>query len=109
MLLNTLQISEIDRFTSLGHVTQFVALLVQYTEGFKVIFQTNVVDGNYNEKLMTLACFDSSLAMKYIFTTFQSVILTSGTMSPLDMYPKMLDFKPVVCCSIDIDLARNSI
>ena len=58
---------------------------------------------------MTLACFDSSLAMKYVFETFQSVVLTSGTMSPLDIYPRILDFKPVVCTSIDIDLVRNSI
>ena len=58
---------------------------------------------------MTLACFDSSLAMKYVFETVQSVVLTSGTMSPLDIYPRILDFKPVVCTSIDIDLVRNSI
>jgi DNA excision repair protein ERCC-2 len=30
-------------------------------------------------------------------------------MSPLDIYPRILDFKPVVCTSIDIDLVRNSI
>lgn len=58
---------------------------------------------------MTLACFDSSLGMKYVFSTFNSVILTSGTMSPLEIYPKILDFKPVVCTSINIDLVRNSI
>lgn len=58
---------------------------------------------------MTLACFDSSLAMKVVFQTFQSVVLTSGTMSPIEMYPKILDFKPVVATSIDIELGRNSI
>ena len=58
---------------------------------------------------MILACFDSSLAMRYVFSAFQSVVLTSGTMSPLEMYPKILDFKPIVCTSIDIDLVRNSI
>lgn len=30
-------------------------------------------------------------------------------MSPIEMYPKLLDFKPVVAKSIDIDLSRNSI
>jgi len=30
-------------------------------------------------------------------------------MSPLDIYPKILDFKPFINISIDIDLTRNSI
>ncbi|CAD8076131.1 unnamed protein product [Paramecium primaurelia] len=109
LLLNTLQIAETDKFRPLSTVAQFVMFLVQYQEGFKVIFQSNNYEGTLNEKLMTLACFDSSLAMKNIFTTFQSVILTSGTMSPIEIYPKMLDFKPVVAKSIDIELTRNSI
>lgn len=33
---------------------------------------------------------------------FKSVILTSGTMSPMEMYPKILDFKPLLMQSIDI-------
>lgn len=40
---------------------------------------------------------------------YRSVILTSGTMSPLDIYPKILDFKPYTNKSIDIELTRNSI
>ncbi|CAK66212.1 unnamed protein product (macronuclear) [Paramecium tetraurelia] len=93
LLLNTLQIAETDKFRPLSTVAQFV-IRIQRT---------------LNEKLMTLACFDSSLAMKNIFASFQSVILTSGTMSPIDIYPKILDFKPVVAKSIDIELTRNSI
>ncbi len=58
---------------------------------------------------MTFSCMDSSLAMKPIFESYPSVILTSGTMSPLEIYPKMLDFKPYLCKSIDIELSRNSI
>ena len=27
------------------------------------------------------------------------VIITSGTLSPLDLYPKLLGFDPVVCLS----------
>lgn len=30
-------------------------------------------------------------------------------MSPIEMYPRILDFKPVVATSIDIELSRNSI
>ena len=52
---------------------------------------------------------DSSLGMKPIFADFKAVVLTSGTMSPLEIYPKILDFKPTVLKSIDIELTRNSI
>ena len=40
---------------------------------------------------------------------FQSVVLTSGTISPLDMYPKMMDFHPVVMASFTMTLARQCI
>jgi len=45
---------------------------------------------------LQLTCLDASLAIKPVFQKFSSVILTSGTLSPLDMYPKMLNFNPVV-------------
>jgi DNA excision repair protein ERCC-2 len=35
------------------------------------------------------------------------VVITSGTLSPLDMYPKILDFQPVVVSSLPMTLTRN--
>lgn len=52
---------------------------------------------------------DSSLAMAPVFNNFKTVILTSGTMSPLEIYPKILNFKPFLNISIEIELSRNSI
>jgi len=40
---------------------------------------------------------DASLAMKPVFTKFQSVVITSGTLSPIDLYPRILNFHPVLC------------
>jgi DNA excision repair protein ERCC-2 len=37
------------------------------------------------------------------------VILTSGTLSPLDMYPKMLSFRPVVSRSLEMSIDRPCI
>lgn len=37
------------------------------------------------------------------------MVITSGTLSPLDMYPKLLDFDPVVMASLTITLARPCI
>ncbi|XP_065590442.1 general transcription and DNA repair factor IIH helicase subunit XPD-like, partial [Cyrtonyx montezumae] len=50
---------------------------------------------------------DASIAIRPIFERFQSVIITSGTLSPLDMYPRILDFRPVTMASFTMTLARN--
>lgn len=46
--------------------------------------------------------------MAPVFEKFSSVIITSGTISPLDMYPKILQFQPVVIESYPMTLARSS-
>ncbi|XP_077142489.1 general transcription and DNA repair factor IIH helicase subunit XPD isoform X2 [Ranitomeya variabilis] len=53
-----------------------------------------------------MSCLDSSLAIKPVFQRFQSVIITSGTLSPLDIYPKILDFRPVTMATFTMTLAR---
>jgi DNA excision repair protein ERCC-2 len=53
-------------------------------------------------------CLDPSIAIKPVFERFSSVVITSGTISPLDMYPKMLQFTPVVQESYQMTLTRNS-
>jgi len=52
-------------------------------------------------------CLDASIAMKPVFARFNSVVITSGTLSPLDMYPKILDFRPVSVTSLPMTLSRN--
>merc|ERR1719453_409959 len=39
----------------------------------------------------------------------QYVALTSGTLSPIDLYPKLLDFKPVIRCSLNMTVHRPCI
>nr|ASF90271.1 hypothetical protein SPAR02645 [Bartheletia paradoxa] len=53
------------------------------------------------------SCLDASLAIKPIFDRFSSVVITSGTISPMDMYPKMLQFEAVVMESYPMSLSRN--
>ena len=53
-------------------------------------------------------CLDPSLAIKPVFERFSSVVITSGTISPLDMYPKMLQFTPVVQETYAMTLTRNA-
>lgn len=91
----------------LEQISHFATLISTYTKGFTVIVEP------FDEKTPTVAnpilhfsCLDSSIAMKPIFQRFQSVVITSGTLSPMDMYPKILDFQPVVMTSFTMTLAR---
>jgi len=45
---------------------------------------------------LQFACLDASIAMQPVINKFRSVVITSGTLSPLEMYPRMLNFQPVL-------------
>jgi hypothetical protein len=53
------------------------------------------------------SCLDASLAMRPVFSRFQSVVITSGTLSPLSLYPRILDFHPVSIASLNMTLTRD--
>lgn len=50
-----------------------------------------------NPAVLQLTCLDASLAIKPVFERFKSVVITSGTLSPLDLYPTLLNFTPGAC------------
>jgi DNA excision repair protein ERCC-2 len=97
-LMRLLEISKLDEFSALLDVATFATLLATYTEeGFNVVFepQGSMVAG-INEPLLQLCCLDASIAIKPVFDRFQSVVITSGTLSPIGDYAKLLNFEPVV-------------
>ena len=53
-----------------------------------------------------LSCLDASLAVKPVFQKFQTVVITSGTLSPIDLYPRILNFNPVAIQSFAMTLTR---
>lgn len=108
-LLRTMEMTDLTDFSPLILVTHLATLVSTYTNGFTIIVEP------YDEKtpvdkvsnpVLHFSCMDSSIAMKPIFDRFQSVIITSGTLSPLDMYPKILNFHPVIMSSFTMTLAR---
>jgi len=109
-LLRTLEISHTADFSPLVAITHFATLIATYTKGFTVIIEPSAdkLPGSFNP-VMHLSCLDASIAIRPVLERFQSVIITSGTLSPLDMYPKMLDFHPVVMASFTMTLARQCI
>ncbi len=56
-----------------------------------------------------LSCLDASLAVRPVFQKFQTVVITSGTLSPIDLYPRILNFNPVAIQSFAMTLTRCAI
>jgi len=109
-LMRTLEIVDTDDLMGVQLVADFATLIGTYDTGFAIIIEP------FDERLpsipdpvIQLSCLDASLAIRPVFEKFQSVIITSGTLSPIDMFPKILNFHPVVIQSLPMTLARNCI
>lgn len=109
-LLMTVQVSSWSEFRPLLLVGDFITLLATYEkEGMAIILEPyNDFTGEY-EPVLRLACLDASLAMRWIMQKFRTVIITSGTLSPLDTYPRMLDFSVVVSASFNMSMERRCV
>lgn len=106
-LLRTMEIGDLTDFSPLILVTHLATLVATYTKGFTIIIEPfDDKAPTVHNPIMHFSCLDSSIAMKPIFDRFQSVVITSGTLSPLDMYPKILNFHPVIMSSFTMTLAR---
>jgi DNA excision repair protein ERCC-2 len=112
-LLRTLQVSNLDDFNALTDVADFATLLSTYSEGvakFAVIMEPNgsAIPGA-TDPVIQLACLDASLAIAPLFKRFGSVVITSGTLSPIDLYPKLLQFEPCVSEALNMSTFRPCI
>lgn len=109
-LIRTLEISDITDFSSLVTISNFYTLVSTYTNGFALIIEPfDDRAPTIPNPIMHFSCVDASIAIKPVFSRFSSVIITSGTLSPLSMYPRILDFRPVIAVSFTMTLARQSI
>ena len=112
-LLRTLQVPNLDDFNALTDVADFATLISTYSEGqpkFAIIMEPNgssIPGSSY--PVIQLACLDSSLAIAPLFKRFGSVIITSGTLSPIDLYPKLLQFEPCISESFNMSTFRPCI
>ncbi|XP_033735565.1 general transcription and DNA repair factor IIH helicase subunit XPD-like [Pecten maximus] len=109
-LLRTLEIIDLQNFTPLTVISHFATLVSTYTKGFSLIIEPfDERTPTISNPILNFSCMDASIAIKPVFDRFQSVVITSGTLSPLDMYPKILDFRPVTMASFSMTLARTCI
>ncbi|KAL5511873.1 RAD3 [Sanghuangporus vaninii] len=108
-LVRTLELTNLDEYASLQKVANFATLVATYEKGFLLILEPFETDNaTVPNPIFHFTCLDPSLAIAPVFERFSSVVITSGTISPLDMYPKMLQFTPVVQETYTMTLTHNS-
>ena len=110
-LIRTLEIRGLEEYSSLQRVAHFASIVSTYLEGFLLIMEPfEGLNSTLYNPTLHLCCLDASIAIRPVLKRYKSVVITSGTLSPLDMLPKILDFRHQVCMSrsFDMSLARNS-
>jgi len=107
--VRTLELTNIEDYQPLQEVATFATLAATYDKGFLLILEPYESDtATVPNPILHFTCLDAAIAIKPVFDRFSSVIITSGTISPLEMYPKMLGFTTVVQESYSMTLARRS-
>ncbi len=98
-LLKSLELVDMQNYSSLVLLANFATMVSTYNDGFTIIIEipddgrpiSSVSSGLSSiSPVLYYACLDASIAIKPVFERFNSVIITSGTLSPLEMYPKIL-------------------
>lgn len=108
-LVRTLELTQIEDYQPLQEVASFATLVATYDKGFLLILEPYESEtATVPNPILHLTCLDAAIAIKPVFERFSSVIITSGTISPLEMYPKMLGFSTKVQESYSMTLARRS-
>ena len=108
-LVRTLELTNIEDYQPLQEVATFATLVATYEKGFLLILEPFESDtAEVPNPVLHFTCLDAAIAIKPVFDRFSSVIITSGTISPLEMYPKMLGFDARVMQSYAMTLARRS-
>jgi len=108
-LVRTLELTNIEDYQPLQEVATFATLVATYETGFLLIIEPfESATATVPNPVLHLTCLDAAIAIKPVFERFYSVIVTSGTMSPLDMYPRMLNFNTVVQESFTMTLTRKT-
>lgn len=108
-LVRTLELANVEDYLPLQEVATFATLVATYEKGFLLILEPFESDAaKVPSPILHYSCLDASIAIKPVFERFSSVIITSGTISPLEMYPRMLQFETVVQESYTMTLARRS-
>ena len=107
-LLKTLEIVDTEEYNAISLIADFGTLVGTYQAGFSLILEPyDERYPNIPDPVFQLCCLDASLAVRPVFDKFQSVFITSGTLSPIELYPRLLSFNPVCIASLPMTLTRD--
>ena len=109
VLLKTISFLEFGEIVPLILIFSFCETLVSYSDGFKIIYEPFYDTGKKIMPMIKLVCLDSSLAMQKVQEKVGSIVLTSGTMSPVDMYIQILGLNTTISASLQPINSRNNI
>lgn len=100
--LSKYKVADLKMYTALLDVLSFASLLATYDEGY-LVFTENTPKG----LLIQLVCVNPALAFGSALQLFKRVIVTSGTLSPPQIYPRLLRFEPVTIQDFTMSLSRD--
>ena len=113
-LIRSLELTHLEVMGSLQKTALFASIMSTYGRehgAFLIFFDPADGEGGSAENpfpVLFLSCLDATIAMKSVFGKFSSVLITSGTLSPLTMFPRLLGFRPALAESLEISLTRPS-
>ncbi|GMM51972.1 TFIIH/NER complex ATP-dependent 5'-3' DNA helicase subunit [Starmerella bacillaris] len=108
-LVRTLELTNLDEFTAIKDIVTFATLVSSYEQGFMLILEPfETEQATVPNPILRFTCLDASIAIKPVIERFEGIIITSGTISPLDMYPRMLNFTTVLQESYTMSLSRRA-
>ncbi|KAK8894256.1 TFIIH/NER complex ATP-dependent 5'-3' DNA helicase subunit [Tritrichomonas musculus] len=96
------KVPDIDKFQPLLTTLDFASALTDHNFGYN-IFVEPTLDG----PIIMLYCVDSTIAFKNALNHFSRIIITSGTLSPLSIYPVLLGFEPVSMVDFTMSFSRR--
>lgn len=109
-LMRTLQLTDLETYAPLNALCSFASLCATYTKGFLVIMEPyDERTPNLHDPVISLSCLDASLAIRPVINKYARIVITSGTLSPLDMLPKLLGFHPISSKSLTTTLYRQNV
>jgi DNA excision repair protein ERCC-2 len=100
VLMHTLEIEDLSDYLPLSSVCEFCAILSNYDKEFAVVLEPYPEKPEDFDPVIQLACLDANVVMKNVIDKFDTVLFMGSSMSPISIYPKLLNFTPSISTSI---------
>lgn len=100
VLMHSLEIEDLSDYLPLSSVCEFCAILSNYEKEFAVVTEPYPEKPEDFDPVVQLACLDANVVMKNVMNKFETVLFMGSSMSPLAIYPKLLNFIPSISISI---------